>query len=114
MSKQKNYDSPETENEVTENLVEQTELDGFSPKEETVSSVPEIEQPVMANAKLGKVTPVISTKGNKTGKMGVERFLMLYPQDYYIEALLRLYYPNSFFTKNEWFQRIQEILNINY
>ena len=116
MSKQKNLDnSPETENEVTENLVEQSELEGISSTPETVvaeeikESSPEIEKPVKAKA--SKVTPVISTLGNKAGKMGVYKFLSKYPQDYYVEILLVYYYPNSFFTKEEWFQRIQEILN---
>ena len=107
MSKQKTIDSTETENEVTEKLVEQSELEGLSSPVETESK-PEIE----ASTKVRKVTPGVSTKGNKTGKMGVEKFLMLYPQDYYIATLLRFYYPNSFFTKNEWFQRIQEILSM--
>lgn len=112
MSKQKTTDSPETENEVTENLVEQTELEGISSTpevEEITESSPEIEKPV--SPKLSKVTPDVSTKGNKTGKMGVYKFLMLYPQDPYVETLLIHYYPHSFFTKDEWFQRITEILN---
>ena len=114
MSKQKNLDgSPETEKEVTE-IVEQNELEGLSSnaetvKEEVIKSSPEIEKPV--KAKLDKVTPVISTKGNPTGKMGVSRFLMLYPQDYYIATLLKFYYPKSYFTVEGWFQRIDEILN---
>ena len=112
MSKQKNLDnSPETENEVTENIVEQNELEGISSiAEEVKESSPEIEKPVKA-VKSGKVTPPVTTKGNKTGKMGVYKFLMLYPQDIYIATLLKQLYPNSFFTKEEWFQRIQEILN---
>ena len=115
MSKQKNLDnSPETENEVTENIVEQNELEGISStpeevKEESIESSPEIEKPV--KAKLAKVTPVISTKGNSTGKMGVNKFLLLYPQDYFIEALLKTNYPKSFFTVEGWFARIDELLN---
>lgn len=111
MSKQKNLDnSPETENEVTENIVEQNELEGISSTaEEVKESSPEIEKPV--NAKLSKVTIVASTKGNSTGKMGVSRFLSLYPQDIYIATLLKFYYPKSYFTKDEWFNRIDEILD---
>jgi hypothetical protein len=109
MSKTKTVDKPETENEVTENLVEQTELEGISGNEE-IPKEPEIEKPVMA-AKLEKVAPVITPMANKKGKMGVYKFLMLYPQDIYIETLLKKLYPNSFFTKEEWFQRIQEIKN---
>lgn len=109
MSKQKNTDLPETENEVTENLVEQSELEGISSNnaEEVVESTPEIEKPVKV-AKINKVTTA-AVKGNK--KMGVAKFLSYYPQDYYIETLLRHKYPKSFFTVDEWFQRIEEILN---
>ncbi|MBO7518884.1 MAG: hypothetical protein J6T31_07215 [Methanobrevibacter sp.] len=109
MSKQKEVETAETENEVAENLIEQTELEGISETVE-VPEEPEIEKPVKA-VKSGKVTPPVSPKGNKTGKMGVYKFLMLYPQDIYVETLLKQLYPNSFFTKEEWFQRIQEILN---
>ena len=109
MSKHKEVETTETENEVTENLVEQTELEGISETTETPKE-PEIEKPVKG-AKTGKVTPPVSPKANKTGKMGVYKFLMLYPQDIYIETLLKQLYPNSFFTKQEWFQRIQEIQN---
>ena len=109
MSKQKEIEMPETENEVTENLIEQTELEGISDVTESPKE-PEIEKPAKG-AKFGKVTPPVETKGNKTGKMGVYKFLMLYPQDIYISTLLIQLYPNSFFTKDEWFQRIQEILN---
>lgn len=118
MSKQKsNNDSPETEKEVTENLlVEQEE----TTKEETTiekvdnssivvpETTPEIEKPVKSSIKPGNT---ISVKANKTGKMGVAKFLMLYPQDPYTETLLKFYYPKSLFTKDEWFQRIEDIKN---
>lgn len=52
------------------------------------------------------------TKANKTGKMGVYKFLSLYPQDIYIETLLTWNYPNSFFTKEQWFQKIDELMNM--
>ena len=110
MSKQKNTDLSETEKpEVTENLVEQTELEGISSiKEEVVESKPEIEKPVKV-ANINRVTTA-AVKGNK--KMGVAKFLSYYPQDIYVEALLRHYYPKSFFTVDEWFLRIEEILNM--
>ena len=114
MSKQKNADLSETtENEVTENLVEQSELEGISSEpepvvEEVVESKPEVEKPVKKVANINRVTTA-AVKGNK--KMGVAKFLSYYPQDVYIEALLRFYYPKSFFTVEEWFQRIEEILN---
>jgi len=112
MSKQKNTDLSETEKpEVTENLVEQSELEGLNSKniglEEVVESKPEIEKPVKV-AKINKVTTA-AVKGNK--KMGVAKFLSYYPQDIYIEALLKHKYPRSFFTVEEWFLRIEEILN---
>lgn len=110
MSKQKNTDLSETEKpEVTENLVEQTELEGISStKEEVIESKPEIEKPVKV-ANINRVTTA-AVKGNK--KMGVAKFLSYYPQDIYVEALLRHYYPRSFFTVDEWFLRIEEILNM--
>ena len=110
MSKQKENEKPETENEVAENLVEQTELEGISEISEVPKVEPEIEKPAKV-VKSAKGNPVITPLGNKAGKMGVYKFLMLYPQDIYISALLKQRYPNSFFTKDEWFQRIQELLN---
>ena len=115
MSKQKNDDLSETtENEVTENLVEQSELEEISSEpepvvEEVVESQPEIVKPVKRVANINRVTTA-AVKGNK--KMGVAKFLSYYPQDIYIEALLRHYYPRSFFTVDEWFQRIEELLNM--
>lgn len=110
MSKQKENEKPETENEVAENLVEQTELEGISEAIEIPKVEPEIEKPAKV-VKSAKANPVITPLGNSTGKMGVYKFLMLYPQDIYIANLLKQLYPKSFFTKNEWFQRIQEIMN---
>ena len=110
MSKQKT-DLSETEMpEVTENLVEQSELEGISSikKEEVIESKPEIEKPVKV-ANINRVTTA-AVKGNK--KMNVSKFLLYYPQDIYVEALLRHYYPRSFFTVDEWFLRIEEILNM--
>ena len=116
MSKQKTVDSPETENEVTENLVEQPELVETSTTTEVANEVTEstteVVETVKVAAKLASVTPVISVKANKTGKMGVYKFLSLYPQDIYTETLLVLFYPRSFFTKDEWYQRIEEIQNM--
>ena len=114
MSKQKNADLSETtENEVTENLVGQSELEGISSTpekaEEVTESQPEIEKPVKKSATINRVTTA-AVKGNK--KMNVSKFLSYYPQDSYIEALLRHYYPRSFFTVEEWFLRIEEILNM--
>ena len=115
MSKQKNADLSETtENEVTENLVEQSELEGISSEpeqvvEEVVESKPEIEKPVKKVANINRVTTA-AVKGNK--KMGVTKFLSYYPQDIYIEALLRHYYPKSLFTVDQWFMRIEELLNM--
>lgn len=120
MSKQKTNDLSETEKpEVTENLIEQSELEGISTPEkepvkveskveEIIESTPEIEKPVKV-AKINKVTTA-AVKANK--KMGVAKFLSYYPQDKYIEALLKLYYPKSFFTVDGWFMRIEEILNM--
>lgn len=119
MSKQKTQE-PETEKEVTENLIEQNELEGMSQPEITESTekevVPEVvEEPVAPKSGKKKLDSRINTvataavKGDK--KMGVYKFLSLYPQDIYISTLLKHYYPHSFFTKDEWFQRIDEMLN---
>ena len=118
MSKQKTLE-PETEKEVTENLIEQSELDGISQPEITESTnnenVPEVvEEPVIPKSDKKKLNSRINTvataavKGDK--KMGVYKFLSIYPQDVYISTLLKHYYPHSFFTKDEWFQRIDEML----
>ena len=121
MTKQKSQE-PETQNEVTENLLDQTELEGITETteptviEEPQSAVVENEPEKVPESTPKKSKIEINTvatavvKGNK--KMGVYKFLMLYPQDIYIETLLKMLYPNSFFTKEEWFQRIQEILNM--
>ena len=117
MSKQKSNE-PETAKEVTENLIEQTELEGMSQPEITESAsnevVPEVieENVVPKNKKLNpKINTVATTtvKGDK--KMGVYKFLSIYPQDIYISTLLKHYYPHSFFTKDEWFQRIDVMLS---
>lgn len=110
MSKQKTQEPETEEKDVTENPVEVAELDGL----ETPAEQPVIEKTVTANSPK-KLDPRINTvatsavKGNK--KMGVYKFLSLYPQDVYISTLLVHYYPHSFFTKDEWFQRIDVILN---
>jgi hypothetical protein len=43
--------------------------------------------------------------------MNVSRFLLYYPQDIYIEAVLRLRYPTKVFTVNRWFEIIEEIIH---
>ena len=118
MSKQK---EPETENEVTENPIEQQELEGIStekePEKETDAKTDvetEVKPVVEKTSKSTKLSPMINTvatasvKSNK--KMGVYKFLSLYSQDIYIETLLIYYYPHSFFVVDEWIERIQEIL----
>ena len=115
MSKQKSQD-PETDNEVTGNQIEQSELEGLSttveetaaPQEEA-EIVPKVEKPKKSTSIQVNTVATVNVKGNK--KMGVYKFLSVYPQDIYISTLLVLYYPHSFFTKDEWFQRIDEILN---
>ena len=80
-------------------VVEQNELDGISDTVET-SSVSTI-----------KINTVATAAVKSSAKMNVYKFLMLYPQDSFIETLLKLYYPKSFYTKDQWFERIQELLN---
>ena len=116
MSRQKTQE-PETDIEVTGNQIEQSELEGLTTPETTAETpkveAVEVEKPKTSSTK--KLDPRINTvatsnvKGNK--KMGVYKFLTLYPQDIYISTLLTHYYPHSFFTKDEWFLRIDEILN---
>lgn len=99
MSKQK---TQETE---TENQIEKTQDDIFSAAKET-------EKPSAKKTVLQVNTVSTSSKSvSSNKKMGVYKFLMLYPQNIYIETLLKFYYPSSFYTKDEWFQRIEDILN---
>ena len=118
MSKQKKSDS-ETE-ATTENLVEQRELDGITSivGNEAESSKINIESAI-EGAMVAEKEKSVSSRINKvptaavssTKKMGVYKFLSLYPQDIYISTLLKHYYPKSFFTKDEWFQCIEDILH---
>lgn len=103
MSRNKNLEK-ETEKEIAENLVAQPELSEVSPNENLLKNETEIVKPVISeNPKISSV------RANKSGKMGVYKFLSIYPQDKYMETLLKFYYPNSFFTKDGWYQRIEEI-----
>ena len=112
MSKQKESNVSKTEvPEVTENLVEQSELEGISNTpvakvEEVAARKPEIEKP--ANTRINTVTTQ-SLKANQ--RMNVARFLSYYPQNIYVEALLKNNYPRSFFTVEQWFAKIEELLN---
>lgn len=117
MSKQKNSDLPEIEKpEVTEKPVEQSELEGLNSKseniglEEVAASKPEIETPVKV-AKINRVANVAKAPINGNTKMNVSRFLLYYPQDIYIEAILRGRYPTKVFTVNRWFELIEEIIH---
>lgn len=107
MSKKSNT---ETETEVSENLVEQSELDGLS-SESSTSEVTESKSVVTSTATTVKVNTVAKTAVKSNQKMNVTRFLLYYPQDVYISALLKRRYPKNYFTVDEWFQRIEEILN---
>lgn len=113
MSRTKNLEKTETENAVSENLVEQTELDGLSASSGTENAVETVKESVATKTVnktvINKVATVSSVKGNK--RMGVNKFLLYYPQDIYVEALLRHNYPRSVFTVDEWFLRIEELLN---
>ena len=75
---------------------------------EVAASKPEIEKPAKSDAMINRVT-TSAVKGSK--RMGVNKFLQYYPQNIYIEALLRHKYPKAVFTVDEWFLRIEEILN---
>ena len=116
MSRQKN-NGPETENEVTGNLVEQTELEGLTtpevtePKVTVAENVAEEVPKSKVKSLSTRINTVATAAVSANKKMGVYRFLSLYPQDIYIDAWLRLYYPHSFYTKDEWFMRIEELLN---
>lgn len=114
MSKQKKSDEAET----TENLVEQNELDGITSTVESDAETKVAESAITETTVVEKSSS-ISSRINKTAtaavsstkKMNVNKFLSLYPQDIYITTLLKYYYPKSFFTKDEWFKRIEEILS---
>ena len=105
MSKKSNSTS-ETEAEVSENLVEQSELEGLT----TESAAEEVESKSVTTSTV-KVNTVAKTAVKSNQKMNVTRFLLYYPQDVYISALLKRRYPKNYFTVDEWFQRIEEILN---
>lgn len=110
MSKQKTLESETEEKDVTENPVEVAELDGLEIPAEKPA------EPKIAISSPKKLDPRINTVAtaavSSSKKMGVYKFLSLYPQDIYISTLLVYYYPHSFFTKDGWFQRIDEILNM--
>ena len=111
MSKQKVHGT-ETENDVTENPIEQSELEGISTTEE--KTVIDEEKPAEKAVDEKKSEDVKEEKtvtqvAKSSKKMGVYKFLSLYPQDIYIETLLKYYYPHSFFTKEEWFQKIDDV-----
>lgn len=117
MSKQKNTDLSEVEKpEVTEKPVEQSELEGLDSKtgniglEEVVEKKPEIEKPV-AVAKVNRVAAVTKAAINGNTKMNVSRFLLYYPQDIYIDAILRRRYRSQMYTVNRWFEIIDEIIH---
>ena len=108
MSKQKTQESETEEKDVTENPVETETLEGLDAPNEPAEIIPDKSEPKKLNPRINTVA-TSAVKGNK--KMGVYKFLSLYPQDVYISTLLVHYYPHSFFTKDEWFQRIDDILN---
>jgi hypothetical protein len=90
--------------------VTQSEL--IKETDEIVASKDVIESNEIVKPVVSAVNPKTAiTRANKSGKMGVYKFLSLYPQDIYIDTLLRWNYPNSFFTKEVWFQKIEELLN---
>ena len=54
------------------------------------------------------------TKGAKAAKAkryGLVRFLQLYPQPHYVVVLLQTFYANYVGTVDEWYARIDELLN---
>ena len=55
--------------------------------------------------------PAKGTKGTNNPRLGVERFLQLYPQSFYVACLLRSLYSYFIGTKDEWFALIDELLN---
>ena len=85
MSRTKNLEKTETENTVSENLVEQTEIESVSAATESVKETLASSE---KSASINKVATVSSVKGNK--RMGVNKFLQFYPQNIYVEALFFL------------------------
>ena len=108
MSKQKTQETETEEKVTTENLVKQSEFEGMTKSEAIQPKVASVVSDNSLKAKINRVATA-AVKGNK--KMNVNKFLSLYPQDIYISTWLKFYYPRSFFTADEWFQRIEEILN---
>lgn len=85
------------------------ETDGIDVEQSVVDSISDTVETVSASTI--KINTVATAAVKSSSKMNVHKFLMLYPQDPFIETLLKLYYPKSFFTKEQWFECIQEILN---
>ncbi len=103
MSKQKTAELSETK--VTEEVT-QSELEGISStKEEVIKS-----ETVKTESVTSKVNTVTVKAVNGNQRMGVARFLSYYPQNIYVESLLKHFYPKSFFTVSEWFAKIDEIM----
>lgn len=105
MSKQKATELSETE---TTEEVKQSELEGLaSTTEETAVTSEVVETKSVTSSKINTVSTK-AVNGNK--RMGVTRFLSYYPQNVYVETLLKFYYPKAIFTVDEWFAKIDEIM----
>lgn len=80
---------------------------------QTSESVGTAENPTTENS-AAEIPKAKSAKGGakaKPKKYGLERFLQLYPQSSYIEAILRAFYANAIGTVEEWFAWIEYELN---
>ena len=91
--------SKKTDSSEIEEMTDATPQIAAVPKEEVIKENVEV-KPV--------VTPVKAKA--KPKRYGLERFLQLYPQSSYVEAILRMLYPNEVMTAAEWLNLIETIL----
>lgn len=81
---------------------------------QTSESVGTAENPTTENSAAEIPKAAKSVKGGakaKPKRYGLERFLQLYPQNSYVEAILRAFYSMAIGTIEEWFAWIEYELN---
>lgn len=55
----------------------------------------------------------VMTVANDNRKMGVYKYLQLYPKDIYISNLLKQLYPKKIQTKIQWDQTVSDLMKTN-
>ena len=95
----KKADSSEIE-EVTGASIQTPDVTGA---DEVIKENPEKENP--------EKIVIASPKAKKPKRYGLERFLQLYPQSPYVEAILRMWHATEVMTAEEWLALIDSILH---